>query len=379
MVQFLPRKVSVDTEALHRCKMEKTILENLDAAVLLFDRKLSLRYINLAGEMMFSVSARHIMGQNACDLIQCRDSMSAVFAGTLELGHPYTEREISLSLPDGREITVDCTVIPIRSGDCVSEILVKLQQIDRRLRISREEQLLAQHQAARALVRGLAHEIKNPLGGLRGAAQLLERELPDASLHEYTQIIINEADRLKALLNRMLGPIRLPEKEQVNLHEVLERVRNLIQVEFADRVIIDRDYDPSIPPLWAHSDQLIQALLNIARNGAKATAETGGRLSLRTRVLRQFTIGNQRYPLVAQVEITDNGPGISSELQSRIFYPMVTGSKGGMGLGLSIAQSLVHQYQGLIECRSKPGETVFTVLLPLRNEHGERQDGLGHR
>ena len=207
---------------------------------------------------------------------------------------------------------------------------------------------------------------------------LMLRELPDPSLYEYTQIIIDEADRLKALLNRMLGPIRLSEKQEVNIHQVLERVRSLIQAEFADRVIIDRDYDPSIPPLLADSDQLIQALLNIARNGAKAVADEGGRLCLGTRVLRQFTIGNHRYPLVAQVDITDNGPGISRELQDRIFYPMVSGRKGGMGLGLSIAQSLVHQYQGLIECRSKPGKTVFTVLLPLGNNHGERKDCLGN-
>lgn len=369
----------MNIDVLNRCKMEQTILEHLDAAVLLFDRDLNLRYINLAGEMMFSVSARHIIGQNACDLIQCGGTMQAVFARTMKFGHAFTEREIPLPLPDGREITVDCTVIPVRTPEGIDEILVKLQQVDRLLRISREEQLLSQHQAARALVRGLAHEIKNPLGGLRGAAQLLERELPDAALCEYTQVIIDEADRLQALVDRMLGPIRLAEKKEVNIHQVLERVRSLVQAEIGDRVVIDRDYDPSIPPLLADSDQLIQALLNIARNGARATAEAGGRMCLRTRVLRQFTIGNRRYPLVAQLEITDSGPGIPPELQDRIFYPMVSGSKGGMGLGLSIAQSLVNQYQGLIECRSKPGKTVFTVLIPLGNEHGERQDGLGYR
>lgn len=355
----------VNTEASTRCMMEQSILENLDAAVLLFDRKLRLRYINLAGEMMYSVSSRHIIGQDACALIQCGGSMKVVFDKTMKFGHPFTEREVPLSLPDGRQITVDCTIIPVRTADGVNEVLVKLQQMDRRLRINREEQLLAQQRAAKALVRGLAHEIKNPLGGLRGAAQLLERELPDSSLYEYTQIIIDEADRLQALLNRMLGPMRLPERQPVNVHQVLERVRTLTLAEFGDRVMLDRDYDPSIPPLLADSDQLIQALLNIVRNGAKATAEDGGRMRLRTRVLRQFTIGNHRYPLVVQVEIEDNGPGISPELLDRMFFPMVSGQKGGTGLGLSIAQSLVNQYRGLIECRSKPGETVFTVLLPL--------------
>ena len=369
----------MDNEALSRCKMERSILEHLDAAVLLFDRGLNLRYINLAGEMMFSVSARHIIGQNACDLIKCGGTLQDVFTRTMKFGHPFTEREIPLPLPDGREITVDCTVTPIRTPEGIEQILVKLQQMDRRLRINREEHLLSQLQAAQAMVRGLAHEIKNPLGGLRGAAQLLERELPDPSLGEYTRIIIDEADRLQALVNRMLGPVRLPDKQEVNIHQVLERVRSLVQAEVGERVIIDRDYDPSIPPMLADSDQLIQALLNITRNGARAVAQDGGRLGLRTRVLRQFTIGSQRYPLVAQVEITDNGPGIPPELQERIFYPMVTGSKGGMGLGLSIAQSLVNQYQGLIEFRSKPGKTVFTVLLPVGNQHGERQNSLGDR
>ena len=215
---------SVNIEALNRSKMEQSILEHLDAAVLLFDRKLNLRYINLAGEMMFSVSARHIIGQNACDLIKCGGIMQAVFDRTIKFGHPFTEREIPLLLPDGREITVDCTVTPVRTPEGVQQILVKLQQMDRRLRISREEQLLSQLQAAQAMVRGLAHEIKNPLGGLRGAAQLLERELPDPSLAEYTQIIIDESDRLQALVNRMLGPLRLPEKQEVNIHQALERV-----------------------------------------------------------------------------------------------------------------------------------------------------------
>lgn len=374
----------MNLDPINRPSMEQRILDNLDTVVLLFDAELKLRYINSAGEMMFSLSARHIIGQNASDLDQCPlDLIDLNLKRAMEFGHPFTERGMFLPLPGGREVTVDCTVIPIGTPaigtpatgapHSVKEILVQIQQMDRQLRINREEQLLAQHQAAQALIRGLAHEIKNPLGGLRGAAQLLERELPDQSLWEYTKIIIDEADRLQSLVDRMLGPVRLPDaKHEVSIHQVLERVRHLVQAEIGMRVMINRDYDPSIPPLIADTDQLIQALLNIVRNGARAAAEGGGQMCLRTRILQNFTIGSQRYRLVAQVDVIDNGPGISPDLQNRIFYPMVSDSKGGVGLGLSIAQSLINQYRGLIECRSKAGETVFTVLLPVGDENGER-------
>jgi two-component system nitrogen regulation sensor histidine kinase GlnL len=245
--------------------------------------------------------------------------------------------------------------------------LVELLQVDRHLRIAREENLIAQQSTARALVRGLAHEIKNPLGGLRGAAQLLERELPDESLTEYTRIIIDEADRLQLLVDRMLGPNSLPNKRELNVHEVLERVRALVQGELPAAIRIQRDYDPSIPPLQADRDLLIQAVLNIVRNAVQALGESGV-ITLRTRTQRQFTIGSRRHRLVARLEIVDNGPGIPPELIEQIFYPMVTGRSDGTGLGLSIAQSLVNQHGGLIECASRPGETVFTLLLPLESK-----------
>jgi len=287
---------------------------------------------------------------------------------SLESGQPFTEREHQLTLPDGTEITVDCTVIPLGHRDSVDELLVEIRQVDRQLRITREEQILVRNEATRALVRGLAHEIKNPLGGLRGAAQLLERELHDESLVEYTQIIIEEADRLQNLVNNMLGPNRVPEMKPVNIHQVLERVCNLVKVEAGPSLTIDRDYDPSIPPIRGDMDQLIQALLNILRNAVKA-AGSNGKLGITTRVLRQFTIGNILHRLVASVEIEDNGPGIPKELQERIFFPMVTGGDG-MGLGLSISQTLINRHQGLIEFTSKPGQTVFRVLLPLEQVDG---------
>ena len=224
--------------------------------------------------------------------------------------------------------------------------------------------------ATRALVRGFAHEVKNPLGGLRGAAQLLEGELPDASLKEYTQIIISEADRLQKLVDEMLGPNRLPKKSLVNIHEVLERVRSLVLAEVPDGVQIKRNYDPSIPEFVADRDQLLQAVLNIVRNAIQAVEETGI-IELKTRIERQFTIGNVRHRHVLRIDITDNGPGIPEEMQHRIFYPMVTSRAEGTGVGLSIAQSLISRHDGLIECSSNEDGAKFTILLPLEMEMKE--------
>jgi two-component system nitrogen regulation sensor histidine kinase GlnL len=227
---------------------------------------------------------------------------------------------------------------------------------------------LSQHQAAQALIRGLAHEIKNPLGGLRGAAQLLERELPDAALREYTRIIIDEADRLQSLMNRMIGPHLMPRRTQVNIHDVLEHVRGLILAEHPRGPSVRRDYDPSIPDFIADQDRLIQAFLNLARNAAAATG-ADGRIELKTRVLRQFTIGNRLHRLVLQAQVRDDGPGIPDEIRDRIFFPMVSGHPGGTGLGLSIAQELINQHGGLIEYESRPGDTAFFVYLPLEPSH----------
>ena len=244
------------------------------------------------------------------------------------------------------------------------DVLMELHQVDRQLRITREEHLISQHQATQALIRGLAHEIKNPLGGLRGAAQLLEQELPDRSLREYTRIIIDEADRLRKLVDRMLGPSRMPKEQQVNIHQVLEHVRGLILAESPAGPTLIRDYDPSVPELTADPDRLIQAFINVLRN-ACAAAGQNGKIRICTRVLRQFTIGHKRHKLVLRVEIEDDGPGISKNLKERIFFPMVSGKPEGTGLGLSIAQELVNQHGGLIECETHPGSTQFFIYLPL--------------
>jgi len=350
------------------------ILDNLTTVTLLFDSDLKLRYMNPAGEALFQVSARHVVGQDAKSLIYCPGGLvQANLKRSLSSGRPFTEREMSLPLSEERSVMVDCTVIPLSPREGEPGLLVELQQIDRQLRISREEHLMAQHEATRDLVRGMAHEIKNPLGGLRGAAQLLEQELDGAALKEYTQIIINEADRLQSLVDNMLGPNRLPRLAQVNIHTLLERVRSLVTAEFGSGVRFVRDYDPSIPDLLLDSDRIIQALLNIVRNAARAVfGMSDGEICIHSRIQRQFTIGHSRHRLVVQLVIEDNGPGVPKEIQEKIFYPMVTASEDGMGLGLSISQSLINMHGGLVECNSKPGKTEFTVLLPLENPNAKK-------
>ena len=349
--------------------LEKTVLDHLNTAVMLFDSDLCLIYLNPAAEMLFQVSSRHVVGRHAADLLPCPGrQVEDRLSKALRSRHPFTERELNVSVIDGRTITVNCTVLPLHHFDAPPELLVELHQVDRQLRITREEHLLSQHHATQALIRGLAHEIKNPLGGLRGAAQLLERELPDPGLREYTRIIIDEADRLQSLMNRMIGPNRMPTRAPVNIHDVLEHVRGLILAEYPGGPAVLRDYDPSIPELIADQDRLIQAFLNIARNAAAATGKEG-RVEFRTRVLRQFTIGANRHRLVLRAEIRDDGPGIPEELEDQIFFPMVSGHPGGTGLGLPIAQELINQHGGLIECASRAGDTRFFVYLPLESDH----------
>jgi len=345
-------------------ELEHLILDNMNTAVLLFDETMRLSYINPAGEMLFEVSARSALGQEASALMRCRPASAPQrLKRAMESGDAFTERGLVLLLPESRERAVDCTVTPM-CGGAWTGLLIELEQVDRQLRISREARRVAQQQTTAAVVRNLAHEIKNPLGGLRGAAQLLCEELPDASQREYTQVIIEEADRLRALVDRMLGPSGKPHYGPVNIHQVLERVRQLVEAERGGSLRVVRDYDPSLPELWADFNQLIQALLNVANNASRAVGD-GGRIVLRSRVLRQYTLGAKRHRLVVRVDVEDNGPGIPEALQERIFLPMVTGGEGGAGLGLAIAQSLVAQHGGLIECRSHPGETCFSIYLPL--------------
>jgi len=352
-------------KTLQNNQLASAILGNLNTAVLLFDAELRLCYINPAGELLLAMSAKVVLGKTAGELVPCpAEPVEERLRDSLKTRQPFTEREVELRRPDGEVIRVNCTVLPVHQFESSADLLMELHQVDRQIRITREEHLISQHQATQALLRGLAHEIKNPLGGLRGAAQLLERELPSPDLREYTRIIIDEADRLQGLLNRMLGPNQLPQLRYVSIHHVLEHVRGLLSAEYPGGPAIIRDYDPSIPDLRADADRLIQAMLNIARNGAEAAGHNG-ELRFRTRVLRQFTLGNELHRLVLRVEIEDTGPGIPEKLLDRIFFPMVSGRTGGSGLGLPIAQELINQHGGLIECESRPGSTRFFVYLPL--------------
>ena len=344
------------------------ILENLVTSIILVNQDMRLVFMNPAAEMLFELSSRQTTGMLFEDFALGAKSVLTGMQRCLESGHPYTERGLSLALSDKRTITVDCTISPLTPPEQSPQLLIELRQVDHQLRVSREEQLLAQREISQALSRNLAHEIKNPLGGLRGAAQLLEQELNDSALREYTQVIIGEADRLRNLVDRMLGPNKPSARCKINLHEILERVRSLVLAETGQGIAIKQDYDPSIPTVYGDPDQLIQAILNIVRNAVQAI-DGRGSIILRTRIQRQCTIGLQRYRLVAQIDIIDNGPGISEELREDIFFPTISGRTGGTGLGLSIAQSLIGQHGGLIEYTSRPGETVFTLLLPLERRH----------
>ncbi len=342
----------------------KRILENSNTAMLVFDQDLRLTYLNPAGEILFALSLHRIEGGDLHALFADSNKFIANVELALSSGHPFTERELAFHLPNHRQITADCTITPISNVNGNTTLLIELAQVDRQLRIAKEEHLLAQHSATRDVIRGLAHEIKNPLGGLRGAAQLLQAELESEELREYTGIIIQEADRLQNLMDRMLGPNSLPQKKNTNIHELLERVRQLVQTEIPEGIEIMRDYDPSVPDVYADPDQLIQAALNLTRNAVQSL-KNDGTIILRTRVQRQITLGHKRHKLAACIEVIDNGPGIDPEMLDKIFYPMVTGRADGTGLGLPIAQALINQHGGLIECSSQPGETVFTILLPL--------------
>lgn len=343
------------------------ILENLNTTVLTADAELCVTSINPAGEMLFELSAHQLIGHALAELLPHNLPLIQALEQARTTGHPFTEHGLRLMLAGNRETTVDCAVTPLTGLHAPNQLLLEWAPVDRLLRLAREERMNDQHVASRALIRGLAHEIKNPLGGLRGAAQLLERELPTPALKEYTHIIIHEADRLRNLVDRMVGPITPPRHDTVNIHEVFERVRGLILAEIPEGVRVRREYDTSLPELTGDAEQLIQAVLNIARNAAQAM-DGRGTIILRSRIERQYTIGQTRHRLVLRAEIEDDGPGIPAELREQIFYPLITNRPGGTGLGLSIARDIVLQHGGQIECDSRPRQTIFRIYLP----YGER-------
>ena len=346
------------------------ILDNLKTAILLVEPDLRVSYLNPAAEALLETSRSRALGEPITQLFTELGDTATGLREAIRGGAAFTKRETMLTLPNGQQITVDYAVTPVLETRHQVSLILELQPLDRLLRISRDEGILSSQENTRALVRGLAHEIKNPLGGLRGAAQLLARELPHSGLKDYTNIIIEEADRLRNLVDRMLGPHKVPDRKPLNIHEVIERVRQLLEVETYGQIVFVRDYDPSLPDLLGDKEQLIQAVLNVGRNAVEAINRAVPDIQkpciqLRTRALRQFTIGTHRHRLVVRIEIADNGPGVPAKLLETIFLPMVSGRPDGTGLGLSIAQSIINRHDGLIECSSHPGNTNFSIYIPV--------------
>ncbi len=346
------------------------MLDIISTGVLALDSELNVIALNAAGQGLLETSQTRCVGQHAEKLVLQPTEWLAILNQALTNQSPRASRSVSLLLLSGVEIQVDIIVTPFADDNNNSGLLVELMAVDRLLRISREESLMHSQEITRAVIRGLAHEIKNPLGGVRGAAQLLARQLPNEELSDYTRIIIREADRLRDLVDRLLGPNRQLDMQPLNIHEILEHVRNLIAAESDNRVTIARDYDPSLPDFSCDRAQLIQTVLNIMRNALQAAANPRDcEILLRTRSQRQFTVGTQVHRLACRVDIIDNGPGIPTELQPSVFAPMVTGRADGTGLGLSIAQSIIHLHGGVLECESSPGNTRFTFFLPMETQH----------
>ncbi len=343
-------------------KLVHSVFENLSTALLLVNYSGDVIAVNPAAESLLGMSFRQLEMQSIYDTFSGSNDFLAAFDDALHSEFNYTKRELELVIPSLlNSLMTDCAFVPIKEENC---LLVELHDVDRQLRIAKEENMIAQQSVLKTLIRGFAHEVKNPLGGIRGAAQLLEGELHSEELKEYTDVIIGETTRLQNLVDQMLGPNRPLQKYALNIHSVLERVRQLVLAESDDELKIKRDYDPSLPEVEGDQDQLIQAVLNMVRN-AKQALEGKGEITLRTRSKRRAVIAGTLHRLVLSIEIIDNGPGIPEEMLQQIFYPMVTGRADGTGLGLSIAQNLIGQHGGVIECVSKPGETRFTILLPI--------------
>jgi two-component system, NtrC family, nitrogen regulation sensor histidine kinase GlnL len=345
------------------------LLDALSTGIIMLDAQLCPIYANVAAQDLLAFSLNKARGRPFGDFLHDSNALISILRRSIDTGESFADRELAVR-PAGapRDLrTLDVTITPLEGQLTGTHLLLELADTTQRKRISRDNDLLARLDGSRLMIKQLAHEIKNPLGGLRGAAQLLERELQQASLKEYTQVIIGEADRLAALVDSMAGPNRLPHRANINVHEICEHVYHLLRAEARPGILVDRDYDPSLPNALLDRNQMIQALLNVARNALQAVAQepAGGKVLFRTRALSNVSIGSARHRLVASLQIEDNGSGVPDGLRSSIFYPLVTGRANGSGLGLAVAQELVTRNGGLIEFESEPGRTIFTLLLPL--------------
>ncbi len=340
------------------------ILDFLNSSILQLDNELNIHQVNATAEVFFDTSKTVLLNRPFTSLFSPIEENSILSSLHLCLQHnqQITEHEAIITFVNGRSLACDYSIHPFYEDKSFG-LMIEIRPVDRHLEIAREGQRVTQQLASQQLARGMAHEIKNPLGGIRGAAQLLEGEIENPVLKEYTDVIIREADRLQGLMNNMLGPNKKIEKLPINILQVLEHVISLILAEFPG-LNIHRDYDPSIPELQADKNQLIQAFLNIARNSAQAV-EIQGEITFRTRISHQHVLGHKRYQQVIQVDIIDDGPGIDNEILENIFLPMVTNKPEGTGLGLPIAQQIIFGHNGLIQRGSEDGKTLFTTLLPI--------------
>ena len=342
------------------------LLDQLATAILAVDGGAVVRWLNTAAADLLAISPAAARGRRLASLVANGGALEALIVRSRSSGEPIALRGFELApvaRADSRH-QVDLSLTPSTDGG----VLVEIADTTQPSRITRDTALLAQQGGSRLMARQLAHEIKNPLGGLRGAAQLLERELPNEELKEYTRVIIGEADRLCALVDSLLGPVRPMRRESLNVHELIDHVYRLARAEAPSGVAIERDYDPSLPVLALDRDLMVQAMLNLARNAVQALGERGA-LTLRSRALTNATIGVERHRVVASLQFEDNGPGVPAELGETIFYPLVSARAGGTGLGLAVAQDIATRHGGIIEFDSRPGRTVFSLLLPLENGH----------
>jgi two-component system nitrogen regulation sensor histidine kinase GlnL len=329
--------------------------------VVVLDEHRLIRHINPAAENLFGISAHNALGRPLVAVIKERPEIVRALDTALKEGLSFAEHHIQIEAGD-QTLDLNLTITPIE--DHPDTVILEFHSAGSSARAARDEQALAQAQTVQMLLKQLAHEIRNPLGGIRGAAQLLEAELNGADLSEYTQVIIQETNRLQGLLDRWLMPAKRPDIRPLNIHEVLERVRNLLLAEFP-ALDIQRDYDISTPEFNGDKEQLIQAVLNIARNAAQAN-DGKGVIKLTTRVARQITLAMKRWKLAIRVDIIDYGPGIPEDIQDKIFFPLVSGRENGTGVGLTLAQSLVQRHEGLIHMVSEPGFTCFSIFLPVQ-------------
>lgn len=339
------------------------ILDTLNSSILRVDGQGLVNYVNAAAEALFDSSAASLVGHRFSDLLSQLEPSSILTRLELD-AIAFTEHEATITLTNGKSILADYSVYPFEAEPMGDEILIEIRPLTRQAQFAQDELNQMQKQASQQLARGLAHEINNPLGGIRGAAQLLQRALDRPEWTEYTEVIINEVDRLQSLTSNMLVPESQLQCAPVNILEILEHIRKIILAADPDHISVHRDYDPSIPELNADRDMLIQAFLNIARNAVQAI-DGNGEITFKTRVERQYTIGQTTHPLVVQVDITDSGRGIAPQLGEAIFLPMVTDKAEGSGLGLPIAQELISRHGGAIHLQSSDSGTTFSTILPL--------------